>query len=282
MNEEKNNNHGKEHSLTSPSDRDPENKWFPEKKVDLTEEETVEAMKELEIKDFVEKFPRTDRTYADPYLPGQLVGLVSFTPAKGAKPNDNGVYGFAKLRGNFSSNEEASARAEKLIRECDSYNKIFHTYVGRPFPLTVKSTYSKDVNEIDIRKETTDSVSAAIKNQKKEDQQVIREIKEKEAELLADVAKEEDPYDKYITLKVKYAQLSWTYIEHSKKMEEIKGILLKTRKELGDLDDEHEDFKNTYRDKYVEARKAAGLKEDTSTLENNFMKYLGQDADLPF
>jgi len=32
MNEEKNNNHGKEHSLTSPSDRDPENKWFPEKR----------------------------------------------------------------------------------------------------------------------------------------------------------------------------------------------------------------------------------------------------------
>ena len=34
----------------------------------------------------------------------QNIGLISFVPAKGATPNDNGVFGFAKLRGNFSTN----------------------------------------------------------------------------------------------------------------------------------------------------------------------------------
>jgi len=133
----------KENSLTCPEDRDRINKWKPDQTAPvLTQEQADEALKELNNTAFTDKFPRIERTYADPILPMQYIGLISFTPAKGATPNENGVYGFAKLRGNFSSEIEANERAEFIIRNIDSHHQIYHTYVGRPFPITNSSKYS--------------------------------------------------------------------------------------------------------------------------------------------
>lgn len=275
----------KESSLTTPEDRDRENRWRPEQGAPvLTEEEVGTAMKELNNDAFVQKFPRVDRTYADPPPPMQTIGLISFIPAKGATPNENGVYGFAKLRGNYGTPQEADQRAEFIIRNVDSYHQIFHTYVGRPFPLTEKSDYSAETAEIDIRKETTQAVSTNVKNKKAEEQKTIDDIKEREEALLAESKQnpeDADPYDEYITLRVKKAQLSWTYLEHIKKMEEVRGIILKTRERLEELDQENSEFKEKYYDKYVKARKDAGIKDTEDELNSNFMKYLVEDANLP-
>jgi hypothetical protein len=275
----------KESSLTTPEDRDRENRWRPEQGAPvLTEEEVGTAMKELNNDAFVQKFPRVDRTYADPPPPMQTIGLISFIPAKGATPNENGVYGFAKLRGNYGTPQEADQRAEFIIRSVDSYHQIFHTYVGRPFPLTEKSDYSAETAEIDIRKETTQAVSTNVKNKKAEEQKTIDDIKEREEALLAESKQDPedaDPYDEYITLRVKKAQLSWTYLEHIKKMEEVRGIILKTRERLEELDQENSEFKEKYYDKYVKARKDAGIKDTEDELNSNFMKYLVEDANLP-
>ena len=213
----------KESSLTTPSDRDTNNKWKPDTLSDpLTREQTIEAVKELNITSFVEKFPKIDRTYADPPVNLQNYGLISFIPSKGSKPDKDGIYGFAKLRGNFNSEMEASQRAETIIKTVDSFHKIYTTYVGRPFPLTESSDYSADTTEVDIRNATTKSMSSDIKKKKQEEQQTINEIKDREKELLADTSKdEEDPKELYTTLRVKKAQLSWTYLEHMKKMGDL-------------------------------------------------------------
>jgi hypothetical protein len=273
----------KENSLTTPEDRDREAAWRPEQGTPaLTETEVNEALKGLNNTAFTEKFPRVDRTYADPPPPMQSIGLISFTPAKGATPNKNGVYGFAKLRGNYATPIEANQRAEFLIRNVDSYHQVYHTYVGRPFPLTVSSDYSAETAEIDIRKETTESVSASVKEKKDNEQKTVNDIKNREEELRADVAKDEvDPYDEYITLKVKKAQLSWTYLEHIKKMEEIRGIICKTRNQLNELDDKHPEFKDKYYEKYMNARKEAGLTDTPEELEDNFVKHMVEDKPLP-
>ena len=98
----------KEHSLTSPQDRDRANNWRPDQgSASLSEDEVTKAIETLDNNDFTSKFPRVDRTYADPPIALQTVGLLSFTPAKGATPNENGVFGFAKLRGNYASEMEA-------------------------------------------------------------------------------------------------------------------------------------------------------------------------------
>lgn len=273
-----------ENSLTAPADRDRENRWRPNQGApNLTEEEVVVAMKELNNTTYTDKFPRVDRTYADPPPPMQLVGLISFTPAKGATPNENGVFGFAKLRGNYASTQEADQRAEFLIRNVDSYHQIYHTYVGRPFPITSSSKYSAETEEIDIRKETTKAVSNNVKDKKAEEQKIVSEIKTREENLLAESRSDEvDPYDEYITLRVKKAQLSWTYLEHQKKLAEIKDIIIKTRKEIADLDEVNPEFQEKYYEKYMKARHEAGIQEDSKDSMSNFIKFMVEDAKFDF
>ena len=274
----------KENSLTSNLDRDRVNKWKPEQGVPiLTDEQTNEAVKVLNNTNFIDKFPRVDRTYADPILPMQIYGLVSFTPAKGATPNENGVYGFAKLRGNFASEIEATQRAEYLIKNIDSYHQIYHTYVGRPFPITNSSKFSAETTEVDIRKQTTESVSSNIREKRATEEKEISEIKQREEKLLEETKREEvDTYEDYITQRVKMAQLSFTYLEHQKKMVEVKEIIIKTRSLIKNLDEEFPDYQNSYYEKYMKARKDAGIKESSDDLNANFLKFLVEDADLGF
>ena len=220
----------KESSLTTPEDRDTENKWRPEQShPSLTNEETVEAMKELNITSFVDRFPKIDRTFADPPVNMQNYGLFSFIPAKGSSPNENGVYGFAKIRGSYQSELEASQRAEYLIRNVDSYHKIYHTYVGRPFPLTESSKYSADTSDVDIKKDMVKNISHSIKDKKEEELKEIREIQQREKNLIEESKREEvDPYDEYITQRVKKAQLVFTYLEHQKKIQHLMKIIMKS------------------------------------------------------
>ena len=271
-----------ETSLTSPADRDRSKKWRPSSEPPLTTEETREAFRDLNNTAFIKNYPRSDRTYADPALPMQSIGLISFVPAKGATPNENGVFGFAKLRGNFATDVEADQRAEFLIRNADSYHQIYHAWVGRPFPITDSSRYSAETREIDIRKQAAESISDSIRRKKKQDKREIQEIKDREKALKEDVSKDEDPYDRYITLNVKKAQLSWTYLEHQRKMQEIKELVIKARADIKELDQEHPDFSKNYYQKYLDARAEAGIKESKDASHDSFMKYMVEDADLGF
>ena len=274
----------KENSLTSPEDRDRSVRWRPEQGVPpLTDEQTTSAMAELNNTAFTDKFPRVDKTYADPALNLQTYGLFSFVPAKGATPNQNGVFGFAKLRGNFATEAEADQRAEFIIRNVDSYHQIYHTYVGRPFPVTISSKFSAETNEIDIRKQTTESMSTSVKEKKMEEKKVIDDMKQREEQLLAESKREPgdvDPFDTYITLKVKKAQLTWTYLEHQKKMAEVRTILRQTKKTLDEMDTEFPDYQGQYFQKYMDARRSAGFDDSKITTQDNFMKFLVEDAVL--
>lgn len=272
-----------ENSLTSPEDRDRVNKWKPpHSEPPLNGEQTEAAIKELNNTSFTDKFPRVDRTYADPIIPMQYIGLISFVPAKGATPNENGVYGFAKLRGNYSNEIEANERAVHLIKNVDSHHQIYHTYVGRPFPITISSDYSATTDEIDIRKEMTKDISTNIRKNKDNEEKEIREIKEREEKLIEESKKEEvDPYEEYITLRVKKAQLSWTYLEHIKKMTEIKDIILKTRTQVTEYDEKFPEYKDSYYEKYMKARRDSGIKESKQESDESFIKFLVEDAILP-
>lgn len=282
----------KESSLTSPSDRNPVLRWRPEQGApSLTDQEVSEAIKVLNNTDFVRKFPSVDRTYADPPIHMQNIALFSFTPAKGAIPNENGVFGFAKVRGSYSTPIEADQRAEFLIRNIDSYHQLYHLYVGRPFPITSSSKYSAETSEIDIRKETTKAISENIKEEKNKEQKTVKEMKEREDAMLAESEKarkddgtnipDVDPYEEYITLSVKKAQLSWTFLEHLKKLEEVRGIIINTRETLTKMDADYPEFKNKYFEKYMDARKKSGLDEKVRDVQDNFMKYMVEDIPIP-
>jgi hypothetical protein len=273
----------KQNSLTSPSDRDPESQSSLDTTVQpLSKEELSSAMSELNVSTFVERFPQVERRFADPPLDLQRIGLISFVPAKGASPNDKGVYGFAKLRGNFQTEDEASEQAERLIRNVDSYHQIYHTYVGRPFPLTCSSDYSKEVTRVELQKEVATSISDDVRKKREKEQKDIEDIKNREKELLEDVKKtEENRDDHYTTLRVKKAQLTWTYLETEKKLQQMATLIAKAEYEVQQLDKSHPELKDTFYNKYMEARKQSGLSTDKIETSQNFIKYMVEDAKIP-
>jgi hypothetical protein len=271
-----------ESTLTAPHDRNLENKFTFSKLPPLDEEQTVKALEELNTKDFVMKFPRVERAFADPTLDLQRIGLISFIPAKGAKPDEKGVFGFAKLRGNFQTMAEADQRAEFLVQNHDSYHKIYHTYVGRPFPITLSSDYSKEVKEVDLQKDIKEANSDVVKKMREKEQKDIEEIQKKEEELLEDVKKIEEPTeDVYTTLRVKKAQLTWTYSETEKKLKQMRTLIANARKEIEDLEAKDSSLKHIYLKKYIDARKKAGLSTTITSKDETFMKYLVEDLKLP-
>ena len=271
-----------QHSLTSPADRvktPAATSYSLGPDASLTEAQVKTAVKANYDTSFTDTFPRFEKFYADPPIANQTYGLVSFTPAKGATPDRDGVFGMLKVRGTFVTEDEAMLRAEYLVRNVDSYNSIYNTYVGRPFPLSVSKKYVTDTTEIDIKKKGTEETSGNIRAKRDEEKQAMREIEDRQKELLADVEKkEDDPYDIYTELMVKKAQLSWTYKETLKKMEDMKTNIIKTRAELVKMKEENSDYHAKYMDKYLDARQKAGLPKDDAS----FIKYMAEDLDLGF
>lgn len=245
----------------------------------LNMEQTSQAMNDLINTDFVDKYPRRETRFADPNIPLQRYGLVSFVPSSGAKPDEDGIYGMMKLRGNYDTEQECVERAQFIIQNVDSYHVIHHAHVGRSFPITNSDKFSEVIDKVDVQKKDVQIQSQSIKEQKQEDKREIQEMKEQEERLLEESKREEqDPLDYYTTLRTKKAQLSWTYLEHTNKLKEIEKILVKTQKEIMSMDNESDTYGKQFYDTYMQARERSGLpKDDTS-----FMKYLVEDAELPF
>ena len=272
-----------ENTLTAPSDRDRSTPFRLDQNIPpLNQDETNCAMLKLNNTAFTKNFPEVERRYTDPSIGAQKIGLISFVPAKGATPNEQGVYGFAKLRGNFATEQEANEHAENLIRNHDSYHQIYHTFVGRPFPLTISSDYSATVNRVDLQKQLTTAVGEDVKKKREKEQSDIEEIKNREKELIEDVKKtEENRDDYYTTLKVKKAQLTWTYIETEKKMQQIADSIARSRKEIEEMDAKDSSLNTVYYDKYMNARRDAGLSTDKIEAGQSFIKYMVEDANIP-
>lgn len=266
-------------SLSTPADVS--DKFKPDNTLPpLSSEQTVQAVNDLLVKN---NYPCVERRLNDPELNGQRYGLVSFVPAKGATPNSQGIYGFAKLRGNFNTEDDANDRAEYLIRNIDSYHHIYTTYVGQPFPLTTTSDFSSEVKSIDIRKEVTDAYNEDVKNKREKEKKEIEEIKEREKKLLEDVDKpvDEKKEEEYVTLRVKKAQLTWSYIETLKKIRQMQTLIAKTMIQIDELDEKDPHLKDLFYTRYKQAREEAGIPIDDSKLNESFVKFMVEDIKLP-
>jgi len=97
----------------------------------LNDAETGAAVAALDSR----RYPALERSFIDPVQAQQAVALVSFLPCKGASPNNLGLFGFAKVRGVYSTEKEANDRAVYLIRNIDSVHTIHHVRVGHAFPV---------------------------------------------------------------------------------------------------------------------------------------------------
>jgi len=247
---------------------------------ELTEDEVKHAKEELIDHGMLSKFRQQDKFYSDPIHNSQVYCLHSFVPTKGAKPDDHGVFGFMKCRGTFFNQGEADDRAEWIIRNVDSYHKIHTSYVGRPFPVCADTTkYVADTNSVDIRKKATETISQDIRAKKEEERAEIVDMKQREKRLLEENKEDfkEEPIEVYTRMQVKRANLVWTYISTQKKMAEMKESILKTRKEIAEMDAESDAYKEEYMEKYKQARREAGLPEEAT--EDNFIQYMAKDCE---
>lgn len=268
-------------SLTSVADREDGKIKLDIGAPHLTQEQTKQALVQLNSLNFVENYPKLDRQYVDPDIPQQMYSLFSFVPSKGAKPDKDGVFGMAKIRGTYATQPECSSRAEKILREVDSYHEIHTVYTGKPFPITTDEKFFKNMNVVDIKAKTQEVISEDVKEKRAKEREDIEDAKRKEKALLDAQNKEipEDPMTKYTTLCIKKAQLTYTLCDNMKKLSGIKDNILRARDEIAKMDKEYPDFRESYYKQYMDARRQAGLKNE-STIHESFMKFLCEDIDI--
>ena len=269
-------------NLTSPRDRG--DVLVPTTPAQLSHAETQSALNELYIKPPTENnntFSKRDRTIYDPPLSNLVYCLHSFIPSKGATPDEDGIYGFMKCRGAFSSTYEADKRSEWLIRNVDSYHPIQMSYVGRPFPVCKDTKkYISDTREIDIREKAVETISDDIKARRRQEKENIQDIKSREKKLLDESRDDyvKDSLEIYTETMVKKAQLLHVYTSTMKKLkDEVKPKIVNVFKEIQSMDTEFPTYAEQYRKRYDTARKEAGMPVKDPRGEDNWLRFLGND-----
>ncbi len=273
-------------SLTAPWDRATTPPQTVSKGTVLTEEQVKNSVETLVDTGITDKFPRVDKMYADPIYNNQMFCLHSFVPTKGATPDEHGVFGFMKCRGTFHSIAEANQRAEEIIRYADSYHEIQTGYCGRPFPVCFDTKkFVAERHEIDIRKKAIETISEDIRHKRMEEKKDIDDIKQREAALLSDSkavqdgSYVQDPMEAYTVLQVKKANLVFTYKKTQEKMLQMQRSIRDAYSEIKAMDNENPAFRQEYYERYLNARRVAGIPDSS---EDNFMNYMGEDIELDF
>ena len=277
-----------------------------QEKIEIPEEHMQEAFDTLNKTGFIRKWPSIERFVTDPVFEQQKYCLHSFVPAAGAKPDPDGVYGFFKCRGTFPTPVAMNQRAETIIREVDSHHELFHGLVGAPLPFTLNPDYCETTEDIDLKSKAVETVSNSVKEARERDRRVMKDLKQREKELLEDTnmvfdkktrsnrpmteeelaEKEtkktveelaEKELDDYIAARVKRATYLFTLVETKKKTDKIKENFMAVDTALKEIDDSNPELMSKYLAKYKKERERVGLSDD-----NTFIEYLVKDppADL--
>ena len=262
-----------QNTLTAPADRD-NTHLFDFNKSPLNEEQTQHAVEDLVNKEHIKLYPQDEKAFSDPSIDDQEYCLVSFIPSVTAKPDKDGIYGMIKVRGTYNSLEKCDKRSQFLIKNIDSVHNIFYAGVGKPFPITNSSDFSKDISKIKIQ----EKMAEETKYQQDKEQREIQEIKDREKEILEQNKSDEQPemsdIDKYITNRVKKAQLTWTYLETIKKLDGMKKSILNAREEIKQLDESDDTLKESYLERYNASLKRVNLQQQTES----FVQYIDTET----
>lgn len=262
--------------------------WKPSKDKPLTNEELEDAYNDL----CITKYSKVDRKFNDPPYRDQNYALFSFNPSSNAQPDSDGFYGYIKIRGTFSRLEQAEERSKELIQYF-SANQIFICEVGVPTPLQ-KELPKNNVIEVEnpnkpeellqydpIRPKETLKYENLIKDQSLEEKKKINEIKQREEYLRADVAKNpnnKEPLEIYLELNQKRATASYLYTQHKEKLEEMKKLVISSRKQISDMDEKHPELKDQFMDHYNESCKNCGIDKCTDDMAVMIKNYFGEDT----
>lgn len=225
--------------------------------VPLSDDQTRSAMNQLVN---VVHAPQLSRRYIDPPIKSQTYGLITFIPAKDAKPNDKGYYGYVKMRGTFDTLEDCKTQIDSIIRYVDSTNHIHVCKVGVPVPL-VTAGFAEEVDKVDIKETVEKDMSVNVRKKAMEERKEMEDIQERAEQLKKDVT-EPDPEEAYNAKRTKLAVLRWTLKEHLKKAQEIRELRDKCKEELLKESELNPQWEQRHLERYMEARRKANIPED--------------------
>lgn len=265
--------------------------WLDPTSDPLTGGEGREAVK-AQIIDTTPKYRKVVRGMADPPVVSQTVGLISFNllpePVllKG-KP----VYGFVKIRGNYTDVDSSIREASKIVKETDSMFKIRIAPVGQWVPITEADSVVKEM--IDVK---TDGGGASGDNdnevqmpqlrdlatlqKQKEQEKIMRELKARAEDAEAhDVYDDQESLEFYVMKRVTDMTLLESYEIALNKLEEIKNKLFETRMKLKTLDVANPEYDESWLDFYNASRKERGITGEFVPTDS-YLKYY-EDGKLP-
>lgn len=214
-------------------------------------------------------YRRINRRWCDPIHPSEpQFALISIIKCD----QGDGVIGVAKIRGISYTQEEGKIKSEHIIRNVDSEHSVFLCRIGVPFPLT-DSKFAEEVNEIDMDDKINGIMERGDMEQRKRERAEMQDIKRREELLLKDGSSiTVDPFDVYLENRVKLAHLSYTIADMDNKKKECMQARIKCKKYLRVARQANPEFDEQYMEKYLAARRAAHIPEDTD--DTGIMKYI--------
>lgn len=233
----------------------------------LENTELRQAISDLVVDTLVNEYPKIERRLEDPEYNDQKYCLHSFIPSSGATPDKDGVYGIMKFRGAFKTVDEMKERTEHLIRNVDSYNRYFEGYVGKPFPVTVDKRYAEKEDFIDIRNKISEVTAKHVAEERRKEKKDIDDLKMRQEKLQQKVDEEAaDPFTHYLEQRVKRSHLIFTVVGGKKTLNNYLHSIKSINAWLKEKDAESPEFKESFMERYLEARRASGVPDSDMTL----------------
>jgi len=242
----------------------------------LTEEQVSVAKKELiDINFIMSKYGRERKFRNDSNVIGQSIGVITFKPSKGAKPDKRGCFGVVKVRGNYPNTSEADKRCDVLLTE-DENCDIDMPLIGKEFPLMINSElYTYSVRDVDTKQIMTDTTASLMREKEEKDEKEKKAMFNKQRQLL-DGSNEEEK-ENTLTDYTLYEQLRTKKANNLYVVEKCKNNLAKCQenidnslKEISEINSKFPSYKNDYINKYIEEMKQVGI--DPKQME--LLKYM--------
>jgi len=217
------------------------------------------------VADKIVYYPQVVRSNADFPIDNQNYGLVSFQLLDKPQKTSTGstVHGFFKIRGNWSDASMAKSKASSIVRDQDSKSKIRIVNVGQWLPICDDDSLVKEMVEIntDIPLEQQKLKEELAQKNEEQKQKILREIKEREAEVKAakDYNEDENSLDYYTMKRVAWMRLRENVAATQKQLDSLLKNYAATRDILRDLDTRHTDYSVAWLDNYNKERKKSGI-----------------------
>ena len=210
-------------------------------------------------------YPKVVRSQNDEAIENQGRGLVSFKLLKEPRQTKEGkrIVGFFKLRGNWSDDNQALARASKIVREQDSKYPVRVAHVGTWIPLVDDDAMAR--KNVNVNLEETEEEEAARRKAAEEEEakrkRIQREMEERKEEITnaKDYNDDTESLDYYTMKMVVWMRLQESIALEKKKLQGLEEKFDGICKTLSELDSKHPTYTESWVDNYNIPRRQAGI-----------------------